>query len=555
MVKQVLSFLSLFSLLVHFATCTLYYETKNLIRENPKKSGIYLGGYHYSFCNVLKDNRDIHCTNVVFDFLKNYRCVTLVTSVQSIHLLEENRLSITIIPVGDFQRFSELFSKILQIRKKVDSVQYVFVFCHDISNFTSQYKPETLAEFIWNQGARGFSFLGHRNHIWFEFHYDNGSKESSWVAIEEIQIKHERYREKSIKFMEEGLVLITSHAHFMELVRYEHLADKNLVALLKNKFGSSVKIILVYMDEFNLRHIIGHINHTKNACCIITQPLTSNKIPPEYGNRVTYTYPHIMDNIVALVPKPKPIAKWKHIFHIIRFKYMVYLIISSLVFYYLERILHKVEHPNVLYQYLFAFLKVPLSMFIRRRSLLKTGWLMASLFIGILYENASLNAILTKTFENKITGIKDFIHTDLPIYSCDKLDLDIPVQMTTINRMSKLILANKGDSVFLVSSVFAEILVDAFSSGDHFNYEIMPDVIIPTYGTYICTKRSPYLDIIHETALTVREAGLLHLKTMKTKGINVKETVLTFEHFIGMFIILLCGYVISIFAFLYEIRR
>ncbi|KAF7284607.1 hypothetical protein GWI33_021799 [Rhynchophorus ferrugineus] len=445
--------------------------------------------------------------------------------------LQDTKTSLTVLLIEDITKFEEELTRLLVSEYYTNQGNYQFIFCTsinktgDISKFKSKIVKITYDPFL--DSVKFADPSGY---------YSLTNRQPSYINMQGS-----------------ALPLLQMERISENKLPRTYNYDENVSNALKKALNATMRLQILAANELRFDYIVSSVSKSDAQCCLKTQSISYQRIAQEYVNNVTYSYPHMMNHIVALVPKPKQTSHWKLIFGILKIKYAIFIVLSSAVFSFLEKVLYRSDNNSFLMYILVSF-KIPVSKFTVRKSTLKATWIIATFFLSIFFDNEVLHAILNREFETRIKTLKELQQTNLPIYYFENVSLNIRYQQIPRLKWRYLLFDNKVEAVFLSPYLSADMYIKYFANiKQNFHYEIMEEVVMPAFGAYICKKRSPFLTVFDRVSLKVREFGINDRVPYKYRKIDIKENTLKFDDFKGTFLILIVGNIMGLVVFLWEI--
>ncbi|KAF7271606.1 hypothetical protein GWI33_015528 [Rhynchophorus ferrugineus] len=508
----------------------------------------------FTTCNVISSNHKTICHDIFDVYLKHFKCVKLIATLNKTNLVfQDTSTSITLILVLDLNKFESDLTMVVKSRFYTNAGKYKIILC---SQIWSTRTLKNMARFIWSYQMIHFVFVCHRGVDLYEVHYNPFVDELLFFPLDKIDESYNPFPDKLNDIRGEAIEVLT-FASYLEFpaIYSVYNYDKSFTEFFKKGLNASILYHKLSDNGSIMERAVEGIKSTKAELCLVTLPIVQNKMLKMNRDFLDHSYPHMMNNVVALVPKPKRAPQWKMIWVILRPKYFFLVFAWSVLMGLLEKYL-TLDRQDSRFEYLlyyWVFLKIPLPKYIRKKSYLRASWLTAALFLGFFYDFAILKSLLTHQYEPNIQTVADLQKTTLPIYSTEHSIRRLPLKLVNRSKWKDLVLENKGDAVFITSYLVADTITKYFTNNNKmFNYEIMKEVIVPAHGAYICRKRSPYIKKIQSISLKVREFGVLDRNPIQYRRILVKENTMNFRHFLGVFAVLLTGYSVSMVAFLWE---
>ncbi|KAF7271607.1 hypothetical protein GWI33_015529 [Rhynchophorus ferrugineus] len=499
----------------------------------------------FTTCHIILAAKNSESAVLFFLHMKQYKCPQIVITFDDSHfILEDTSTSSTLLLIEDYRRFETEVDRIVDSRFFTNMGNYRFILCY---NLETEGEVLIMARFIWSRRILNFSIFCAVRFQMFEVRYDPFLDKLKFYSRE----SQRNIDESAIDMQNNVFDILTDH-QFPDLhVHCFYNYDRNVLKAIEKVLNANLRLIYLSEDDVTFEYIATNISKSDITCCIKTLPIMHHLIPPEFDGVLTYTYPHMMNHIVALVPKAQAIAQWKWITRIIKIRFLVILIIASVLFSYLENA--AAQNRFHIVDALMVFAKIPFNKFVKRRSLLKTAWLLASLFLGMFYDTTIFQIILCPKLDRNIRTVQDIRATNLPIYYFEPLPINISFTLIPKTNWENLLLSNKEDAVFLSPYHLADKYIKYFANAnEEYRYEIMQEPLIPAYGAYICKNRSPYVRKLQEISLRVRVFGVTDRIPYRYRKRNVEDNKMYFGHFRGVFVLLLGGYVLSSVVFVWE---
>lgn len=332
----------------------------------------------------------------------------------------------------------------------------------------------------------------------------------------------------------------------------------NLLSALKTSLNASLAFHSIDLDESSIYDIYNKISNSPTDLCIHPQAISRRNIPVAYIDKIDFTNPHFMNNLVVIVPKPTIVGRWSYVVWNFFTKSIVLMVVMSCLFAQLDKLFTN-DHQLNLNFFFFSTLRVPLQ--IKRKSTIKTAWLLFVLFFVIFLDNSFLNIILTDKYQTEIKTSEDLARSKLKVYAFhfknyDPKVIGLPYSFVTVtkSKWKNLVFKNDGTSAFLASFVEIDRIMKYFARQHiDFNYKYLQDVCLPKFASLVVKARSPYLKKFGMLAAKVMEFGVSGTTSYKIDEILAENVRITYQHFIGVFVILIVGLTISSLVFLAEL--
>lgn len=306
-----------------------------------------------------------------------------------------------------------------------------------------------------------------------------------------------------------------------------------------------------------------HVSFSDIDVCIRPQAVSRKNVPEMFADKVEFTYPHMIDNIILAVPKPTKFREWTLIIFSYNFPIFGVILISSVLMAYLNKTLSLSSTPNQLELNFFvlSLFRVPVQGVFKNKTVLKAAWLLFSLFISMLFDSLYLKKLLTDKFNSEIKTIEDLKKSGLPVYACRlqnldpvKVNLSFSYKVISRTEWEKLIFKNDGKYAFLGTYTDVNFVAKYFASLHiNFKYQSLNQPILPKLASLIVRRKSPYIQKLSSLAAKIMEFGITKKAQNSFKSITVSDVRMTFNHFLGVFFILACGLLLATSVFVVEI--
>lgn len=288
--------------------------------------------------------------------------------------------------------------------------------------------------------------------------------------------------------------------------------------------------------------------------CINTLALSRRNIPQRINDNLEYSYPHMINHYVLLVPKPRKVNKWTiMIFNSTKWIILMLLLVCLLSAYF-DKILSLDVRKFDIEFFIFSALNVPQSRCFSKKSIVKATWLISMLFMAILLGNGYLNILLVDKYKPGIKTIQDLKESGIKIYVADKVNLSYSYIPVSKSVWKNLLFKNDQNSAFIGSYMDINRIGNYFSHKHiEFKYEYFNKIVLPKFGAFAVKKKSPYLDKIGLLAAKVREFGVTTKISNKFENLIEANIKMSFKDFLGLFIILWCGLTVALIVFILEL--
>lgn len=290
--------------------------------------------------------------------------------------------------------------------------------------------------------------------------------------------------------------------------------DRNFQNALETPFNATIHRFYIRKDHSSISNLYKFITKWNIDMFPITRSLGVRNHEQEIFNHFSVSYPHMMNNVVALVPKPKKIFQnTKNIVVYCPFILFIYILILLLVavsnkyisFYDDVRILD-------IFGFIAASMNSSVPHFLKQRSIIKSSWLLWCIIIAQISQLTYLKYVLVPLYEPAITSLAQLNSSNINIYSDDNGIVD-NMNVTVLSKQTwkSKIFENRGNAAFLGQyNIFESYIKWHYYYNKEFHYTIMPEAVVPSYGVYFHQKRSPYIEKLQVVRSRVMEMGLLN---------------------------------------------
>lgn len=510
--------------------------------------------YQQSTCNNLVSDLDRVCANRYNYIFRKAKCAQMVASPNNTNVLRDTSSTITMFYVKNSSNAQRVISNLMDSWFFHNTGKYRICLCGQVKD--RSFLTEILSA-LWRSSILNVVIL----------YFNNTLREASFDPFTDtlttrsfaspLPVYFKEFPDKLKNLRNYPIKVLTYSQYFRLENEYVYSFDRNFLKSLETEMDLSLDVIEMDEDESILKNVLWKICYSSEQFTVVTEAvgLNTDLHDEAFFNCTHITFPHMVNNFVALVPKPKPDSVWYHVVYLLNLKVVGCSALGTAVMVFLDKHLSW-EQRSREWKY-FSFLKVlirlPVPELLKKRSIIRGSWLFAGLLLTITYDFLTLQAILTHNHGGTIRTLKDLNRTRLPLLATDYIQVELPYKIVKKSAWKTKLLTNKADAVFLAPYTVAHKFVHYFADiHEEFHYTIMEETVQPALGAFICKHRSPFLDRIKVLSMRVREFGVAAHVPSKRSKIEAADTVLTFHHFEGVFILFIVGLVLATFAFIGE---
>lgn len=326
--------------------------------------------------------------------------------------------------------------------------------------------------------------------------------------------------------------------------------DISFLEIFQKVTNSTIVLEDNRVSKMYIQQVYKMIDFGDAEFCCITMPCSFGDIPKDLVSRVTCSYPHIMNNIIALVPKPHLVQKTLHSFTSLELN-ILYAVAAMLI-----TVLQK-KQINLKYfiVLLVTGIGLPITSFKKHKYGFTFFWLMGSIFTVAVINVRIMQLVMEPQYTKPLSTLKDLNATKLPIYTygyCS--DLLANTMMTNLEVMKKAVMRNEGNAIFVGSSKTLDMYMKLnLLKNVDFKYEIMKEILLPKYGSYVIKTRSVFVQKVHQVTDRIKQMGVQAVvPAVKNKPFNVSST-LNLWHFEVIFLFYFIGLLVSFGVFIIEV--
>lgn len=537
--------LTIFSVNILFIGCSIsvVLNLKPKMEEQLKKYALKTSKTTF-LCNlIIKKEEPNYCYETVTVFLRYLSCTNRVLTVEDLALSNiTDRTGVSFIFVELLADLQVTMDYIIRSTFFTNQSQYKFLLCYKI---LTNSEVQKVANTLWRHRILNFLLIYFFNETLTLASYnpfkDTLTFADAWSDFEEFPDKLKDMNGHVVQLATTlGATVIPKKYNFdiSFLEVFQKVTNSTIV--LENHRVSNMYNQLVY-------RMIG--SNDAEFCCI-TVPCSFEDIPEDLVTHVTCSYPHIMNNIIALVPKPHLVQKTLHSFTSLE---------SSVLYVVAAMLITILQKKPVDFKYFIVLLVSgigsPITSFKKHKYGFTFFWLMGNIFTVAVINVMIMQLVMEPHYTKPISTLKDLNVTKLPIYTYG-YGSSLLANTTIINleALKKAVMRNEGNAIFVGSYKTLDMYmkVNLLKNVD-FKYEIMKEILIPKYGSYVMKTRSVFLQKVHQVADQIKEVGVQAVvPAIKNKPFNVSST-LNLWHFKVIFLFHLIGSLVSFGVFIIEV--
>lgn len=495
-------------------------------------------------CNlVIKKEEPTSCSETWTSFLKHLNCANRVLTEEELAFSSvTDRNGLTFIFVESPADLQVTMEFLLRSTFFTNQSQYKFLLCY---NILTNLEVQKVANTLWGHRMLNFLLIYFFNQTLTLASY-NPFKDTLTVA--DALAEFEEFSDK-LKDMN-GYVVRLATTLGATVVPMKYSFDIIFLEVFQRVTNSTIVLEDYQVSSMYNQIVYKMIYFSEAEFCCITIPCSYEDIPEDLVIHVTCSYPHIMNNIIALVPKPHLVQKTIPSFTSFNSN-VIYVVAAMLI-----AVLQK--KPINLKYFIFLLLTgigLPMSLLKKFKYGFTFFWLMGSIFFVAVINVRIIQLVMDPQYTKPISTVKDLNTTKLPIYTYgygSKLVANTIV--SNLEVMKKAVMRNEGNAIYIGSfkTLGMYMKVNLLKNVD-FKYEIMKEILLPKYGSYVIKARSVFLHKVHQVADQIKQMGVQAvIPAIKNKTFDVSAS-LNLWHLKLIFLFYLIGLLVSFGVFVIEI--
>ncbi|KAL1502305.1 hypothetical protein ABEB36_007471 [Hypothenemus hampei] len=493
-------------------------------------------------CNIIIMKQPEFCYEILNELLKARNCVKLITSYENISDdFQDVYATVTTILIGRLGQFQEDLKIFVNSQYFTNLGKYKFIICDTVKADKNIYE---MSREIWKNKILNFVLLYAnltvKAAIFNPFRDDLDISEASRSGLIEFP---EKLRNMN------GYPVRLSTTLTATTVAQRYSFDLNFLETFKRFTNCTLSLKNHFVDLMYVGKVFELIASNDAEFCTITEPFGFEKLSKNISEIVTCSDPHMFNNIVALVPKPKMLHN--NFLNVVHPYSVVIYLFTSVFLAFLTKFLWK-ENAN-----LFAFIFTGLGIVVQitknaRKSSTLFTWILASAFLSAIVNIYFLHTMLIPRYENKITSIDDITKKGYKIYSYG-FYRNQNVNIVSLSSLKKMVMENRGDSIFIGTYKTLDMYKNVYLNKNiNFTYELMEMPLESKYGCFVVKKRSIFFKQIHKIAMIIQEFGVKTNIPQRHKTLLDVNYTLTFKALGPAFIFFLLGLCVATFTFCIE---
>lgn len=285
-------------------------------------------------------------------------------------------------------------------------------------------------------------------------------------------------------------------------------------------------------------------------------------------NEVEFVRPLYKNSLVGMVPKAKLIPLSQYFHMIFKCDALVFFCSLVIIVAVIAGLGNNGQYIESFFEALDTFFNGSLTNFLQRRpsnKIIYISFMLFSLNVAVIFQTNLSSMLLTEKYYNNINTVNKLCSSTLTIFTDEHHYRLLPkcVQNKTIPISDKVLFSmlSKGTPhayIALQSSILSAVQLQEDDDEPvrifrHFH--IMRETIVPGYTMYVFPETSPYVDqVAHffEIYETMTSKFLLD-DWRNINRMTRKIERIQWQHWKGIFSILICGYALSFAAFVIEI--
>ncbi|CAG9772374.1 unnamed protein product [Ceutorhynchus assimilis] len=502
----------------------------------------------YWTCDITQNKNFGACVEDITAFLKATKCPKLIYPEKKTDLYVETFKTVSMHFLDKEDNFEDLIQGIVTSKYFNNRGRQKFLFCHTIEDDLT---IMNLLELLWKYSLLNSVVVYHNETIHSGF-YNPFSNELKLINGKKLQETVDEYPNKLKNMYGYPVNIIVGQ----NLTSLEPRYDYDVIFLESFKKITNCTLVshLYPLDTLKFPQIVLEIVEKNAEFSPVTQPYSTEETENELSGEISCSYPHMMNDIVALVPKPKIVpnnfvdeaaAPWA---------ILIYFLIIILVTLFEKHLSLTKRHYDII-SFIAIGLRSSTPAFAKQKSCIKYFWILTCFFLWAYIEVKLLNRIMIPQYGNSIRTLDELRHSNLTVYTYRNYDsLGMNYTILTLTNFRELIFKNSVDAAFIGSfKTLDSYKIKYLNRNIKFKYELMPELLIPKYGCYFMKKKSIVHSTIQELLLHVKELGVKEDVPVRYKQQFNVENDLSLIQLELAFRGLLIGESFGIFVFLCEI--
>lgn len=508
--------------------------------------------HQYVLCNIIAPVENNFCLDVMSEYLKVAQCGSYVFDHMDLHF-NDTKLTLFMVFAENVVQFRQKMKHLIDKPRFKNRGKFKFILCFPIKVLST---IQVLSREVWHNGVTEFVLI-YFNKTLTVANYKFYSNQLEVCRLTECE-RFEEFPCTYCNMMGHPFKLyytpkyypLTDQSNEFDTLFHDSLEpylNMSLISIELNKDQSNDDMIFPLMVKEDVDLYLNY------------KYLTAHSIPKQYQRFITFIYPQKMNNLRALVPISKPVAKWKSFITKLTTLFLGTMILLCFLTAVLDKYLTmKPKRLNYL-SYLALVLKSSYPKFGNEKTFVKIGWLLFSIVNAMVMDLLLLRTILTDEYLPQITTLKQLLASNLKMYVTD---CPTPPQFEVIKvqktKWLKMILKGEENAFIGSTTHFEQIALWHLRHHRPFKYKLIDEVVAPGYGSYYTKAKMPIASRIQHLALLVRQMGDSHhifsKSTAKTEELLNRHEgrILVLEDFFGIFIIWMCGICSGAAVFLIE---
>lgn len=506
-------------------------------RNSPERTCVIL--------NMMKFNT---CPDMLVEFAKANYCPKLILSKEALGSPMDFGSNLIIFMVAEAEHLLEALTQFSTTAHCDNGGRFKFVICKPIKN---RIKLHTLSEEMWKIKILNFVILYYNTTLKgaiFDPFRDKLDTHPAKILGSEINEFPDKLKDTN------GYPIKLILCPNVTAVHSRHNFDFNFMSVFQQ--GTNATII-ANNQRANLMYgpiLFNLLASTDDEFCPITQPYYLAKIAG-IKDEVTCTRPHMINNIVALVPKPQILPA--------NF-YAALKLTDILVFYIILTLVTLLDkylslHPKCNKLDVFGFLAATLRASVPRFNTTKTAvryfWILTCVFIWAIIDVQFLHVLLLPRYSKKITTIQDIKESGFTLYSYGyhkHVGLNgTDVGLETLRDMA---MNNRIKAIFVGSykslSLYLKVTLNKQKT---LILEMMQEPLKPMFGCFAIKKNSPYFGKVEELSYRVLEMGVKTIVPERYKRRIDEHVKLNYETLESTFRLLYYSMLFASLVFMIEL--
>lgn len=517
----------------------------------------------YTFFTLISFERNIICENILMSRINDQPHIVFNNKIYNIPIPG----TIIILLIKDINSFSEVLTTIEEIDESVFKKQLIFVLCSEVKRFTLQ---QHIFDVLWSHNIINFVII-----------YTSGSyhvitfNPFSERRVLDLALENSvgNFFPDKIRNLNLHRMNVSMFEDFPRVFKYGKLwlgSDVRLLETFMFMLNASLEIVESPSEQYFLGALPTLLSGESNFCFI-----SHFMVATHINNLFDFTYPHRLDKLVMLVPRPEKISHYFGVIFIFDFLIWAFfigcLLGLPLIIACASKFSKRSSYIELIMISWCIFLGLPVKF--ERTSVCFKFIMMAWIFISCILATAfrcSLTSILiSDTYYKHPKTIEEVRDSNMRIYTDAYFSMVIPEEMglhekfiiTNGSNLTSACINLEKDTACVITESFVKAFFEMHNKfRGSVKFFVVEETLVPGFNVFFFQRNSPFLEkfkmfqmLDSQFGISKRKQYLYVLSNEDTVQEAPQNVVYSLRHLQPAMFLLFAGYLVSVAVFLGEL--